>query len=207
MNFNVKEIIEKIVHKKGPGPSTTYSMFHVFYAIEIISKKAIGRSRIAKKIEVGEGAIRTIIDHLKDENLIVTSRQGCKLTDKGIHLWGKIELLFPKRVEVKRTVLNNSKYNFAFLIKNSGHKVKSGIIQRDAAIMGGANRATVIVSKEGKLAIKSVSKDVERDFPDASKKILKDISPENNDVIIVAGADSAIRAKRGAFAASWILIN
>ena len=93
------------------------------------------------------------------------------------------------------------------MIKNSGHKIKSGIIQRDAAIMGGANRATVIVSKEGKLAIESVSKDIKRDFPDASKKILKDISPENNDVIIVAGADSATRAKRGAFAASWVLIN
>ena len=207
MNFNVKEIIEKIVHKKGPGPSTTYSMFHVFYTIELISKKTIGRNRIAKKIEVGEGAIRTIINHLKDENLITTSRKGGKLTNKGALLWEKIELLFPKRAEIKRTVLNNSKYNFAFLIKNSGHKIKSGIIQRDAAIMGGANRATVIVSKEGKLAIKSVSKDIERDFPDAAKKILEDLSPENNDVIIIAGADSAIRAKRGAFAASWVLIN
>ncbi len=207
MNFNVKEIIEKIVHKKGPGPSTTYSMFHVFYTIELISKKTIGRNRIAKKIEVGEGTIRTIINHLKDENLITTSRKGCKLTNKGALLWEKIELLFPKRAEIKRTVLNNSKYNFAFLIKNSGHKIKSGIIQRDAAIMGGANRATVIVSKEGKLAIKSVSKDIERDFPDAAKKILEYLSPENNDVIIIAGADSAIRAKRGAFAASWVLIN
>ena len=207
MNFNVKESIEEIVHKKGPGPATTFSMFHVFYALELISKKTIGRNKLAKKIDVGEGAIRTIIDHLKDADLITTSRQGCKLTNKGAHLWEKIELLFPKRIEVKRTILNNSKYNFAFLIKNSGHKIKSGIIQRDAAIMGGANRATVIVSKEGKLAIKSVSKDLEKDFPDASKKILEEFSPENNDVIIVAGADSAIRAKRGAFAASWVLIN
>ena len=207
MNLNVKELIEKIVHKKGPGPSTTFSMFHVYYAIELISKKTIGRNRIAKEIEVGEGAIRTIIDHLKEANLITTSRQGCNLTEKGMRLWEKIEQMFPKRVKVKRTVLNNSKYNFAFLIKNSAHKIKSGIIQRDAAIMGGADRATVIVSKEGKLAIKSVSRDIEKDFPEASKKILKDLSPENNDVIIVAGADSAIRAKRGAFAASWILIN
>ena len=57
MNSKEKEIIEKIVHKKGPGPSTTYSMFHVFYAIELISKKTMGRSKIAKKIEVGEGVI------------------------------------------------------------------------------------------------------------------------------------------------------
>lgn len=207
MNLKVKELIEKIVHKKGPGPSTTFSMFHIYYAIELISKKTIGRNRIAKEIEVGEGAIRTIIDHLKEENLITTSRQGCNLTEKGMCLWEKIEQMFPKRIKVKRTELNNSKYNFAFLIKNSGHKIKSGIIQRDAAIMGGADRATVIVSKKGKLAIKSVSRDIEKDFPEASKKILKDLSPKNNDVIIVAGADSAIRAKRGAFAASWILIN
>jgi predicted transcriptional regulator len=207
MSLKVKKVIEEIVHEKGPGPSTSFSMFHVFYALELISEKSIGRSRLAKRLELGEGSIRTIINHLKDANLIATSRQGCKLTDKGLRLWRNIEELFPNRVEVGRTLLNNSKKNFAFLVRNSGHKIKSGIVQRDAAIMGGANRAIVIVVKENKLSIKSVSEDIEKDFPDAAKKLLKNLSPENNDVIIVAGADSAIKAKRGAFAASWVLIN
>lgn len=207
MSLNVKKIIEDIVKEKSPGPSPTFSMFHVFYALELISEKPIGRNRLAKQLQVGEGAIRTIINHLKEANLIATSRQGCNLTEKGLILWKKIEKIFPNRTEVKRTILNNSKHNFAFLVKDRGQKVKTGIVQRDAAIMGGAKRAIAIVVKEKKLAIKSVSEDIERDFPFDSKKLLENLSPENNDVIIVAGADSLIKAKRGAFAASWILLN
>ena len=207
MVLNVKKTIKQIVHEKAPGPSTSFSVFHVFYALELISGETIGRNRLAKKLEVGEGVVRTIINHLKEAKLIATSRQGCKLTNKGKKLWGKLEQLFPTRVEVERTKLNNSKYNFAFLVKDRGQKIKSGIDQRDAAIMGGAKRSIAIVSKGKKLAIESVSDDIKKDFPDATKKLLRKISPENNDVIIIAGADSKIKAKRGAFAASWILID
>ena len=91
-------------------------------------------------------------------------------------------------------------------MKKKGHKVKSGIDQRDAAIMGGARRALVIVSKNGHLIIESVSNNIEKDFPEATNKILKDLKPEDNDVIIIAGADDPLKAKRGAFAASWVLI-
>jgi predicted transcriptional regulator len=207
MSFNVKEIIKKITNQKAQGPSTSFSMFHVFYALELISKTTIGRTKLAKKLEIGEGAIRTIINHLKDEKLISTSKKGCTLTDKGLKLWNKLEQLFPQRSEVKRTILNNSQFNYAFLVKDAGHKIKSGIVQRDAAIMGGARRSIAIVAKDKKLAIESVSDDIERDFPIATKKLLANISPDKNDVLIVAGADSRIRAKRGAFAASWILID
>lgn len=207
MSFKVKEIIKRITNEKAPGPSTSFSMFHVFYALELISKTTIGRNKLAKKLEVGEGVVRTIINHLKDEKLISTSKKGCTLTDKGLKLWNKLEQLFPERGEVKRTILNNSQFNYAFLVKNAGHKIKSGIIQRDAAIMGGAKRSIAIVAKVKKLAIESVSDDIERDFPKATKNLLTNFSPDNNDVIIVAGADSPIRAKRGAFAASWVLID
>lgn len=206
MSLDIKKIIKGIVHEKMPGPPASFSMFHVVYALELISEKSVGRSKLAKQLKVGEGVIRTIINHLKEAKLITTSRQGCNLTNKGLKLWRSIEEVFPNRVEVKKTILSNSQYNFAFLVKNSGHKIKSGIVQRDAAIMGGAKRSIAIVAKNNKLAIDSVSNDIKIDFPKASKKLLQNIFPENNDVIIISGADSAIMAKRGAFFASWILI-
>jgi predicted transcriptional regulator len=181
-------------------------MFHIFSALELMAAKPIGRNKLAEKLDVGEGAIRTIISRLKDGGLIVTSKEGCKLTDKGADVWKKIEEIFPKRIEIERTPLTTAEYNYAFLVKNSGHKVKSGIEQRDAAIMGGARRAVVIVSKNGHLMIESISKSIENDFPEASNKILKDLKPEENDVVVIAGADSPLKAKRGAFAASWVLL-
>jgi predicted transcriptional regulator len=206
MTFQLKRFIENIVRQKAPGPSTTFSMFHIFSALELMAAKPIGRNKLAEKLDVGEGAIRTIISRLKDGGLIVTSKEGCKLTDKGADVWKKIEEIFPKRIEIERTPLTTAEYNYAFLVKNSGHKVKSGIEQRDAAIMGGARRAVVIVSKNGHLMIESISKSIENDFPEASNKILKDLKPEENDVVVIAGADSPLKAKRGAFAASWVLL-
>ncbi len=206
MTFQLKKFIENIVRQKAPGPSTTFSMFHIFYALELMAAKPIGRNKLAEKLNVGEGAIRTIISRLKDGGLIVTSKEGCRLTEKGADVWEKIEEIFPKRTEIERTPLTTAEYNYAFLVKNSGNKVKSGIEQRDAAIMGGARRAVVIVSKNGHLMIESVSKSIENDFPEASNKILKDLKPEENDVIVIAGADNPLKAKRGAFAASWVLL-
>ena len=97
MSLNLKKIIEYIVKEKSPGPSPTFSMFHVFYALELISEKPIGRGRLAKQLKVGEGAIRTIITHLKEANLITTSRQGCNLTEKGLILWKNIEKMINKK--------------------------------------------------------------------------------------------------------------
>ncbi|TRO48204.1 DUF4443 domain-containing protein [Candidatus Bathyarchaeota archaeon] len=201
-----KRLIESLASPKGPGPSTTFSIFHIFYALEILAKKPIGRNKLAEKLNVGGGAIRTIINHLKDSGMILTSKKGCILTEKGSKVWKSFEAIFPKRVEIGKTALTTSEYNYAFLVKNKGDRIKSGIDQRDAAIMGGARRAIVIVFKSGHLIIESISNNVEKDFPEAAEVILKDLKPEDNDVILIAGADSQLKAKRGAFAASWVLI-
>jgi predicted transcriptional regulator len=206
MTSQFKKFIESLASPKGPGPSTTFSMFHIFYALELMAEKPIGRTKLAEKLNVGDGAIRTIVSRLKDAGLIVTSKEGCNLTDKGLSVWKNFAEVFPKRVVIEKTPLTTSAYNYAFLVKNRGHKVKSGIDQRDAAIMGGARRAVAIVSKNGHLVIESVSNSIEKDFPEAANKILKDLKPEDNDVIIIAGADDPIKAKRGAFAASWVLL-
>ena len=206
MSSQFKRSIESLASPKGPGPSTTFSMFHIFYALELMAKKPIGRSKLAEKLNVGEGAIRTIISRLKDSGLIVTLKEGGTLTDKGVRVWKNFEDVFPKRVVIGKTALTPSEYNYAFLVKNKGHRVKSGIDQRDAAIMGGARRALVIVFKDGHLMIESISNSIETDFPEAAKVILKDLQPEDNDVILIAGADNLLKAKRGAFAASWVLI-
>ncbi|MCW4046288.1 MAG: hypothetical protein NWE99_01810 [Candidatus Bathyarchaeota archaeon] len=207
MSSTLKRFIESLVHGKAPGPAPSFSMFHIILALELMAEKPIGRNKLAEKLGVGDGAIRTIIGRLKDAGLISISKEGCTLTPKGLKIWKEFEQIFPKRLTVEKTELTTSKYNFGFLVKNSGEKVKSGIEQRDAAIMGGAKRAIVIVAKGGHLIIDSISNDIVKEFPKASNQILRDFKPEDNDVIIIAGADDPLRAKRGAFAASWILID
>jgi len=206
MTPEFKQFIENIAGEKAPGPSTTFSVAHIFYALEFVAEKPIGRNKLAEKLSVGDGAIRTITNRLKDAGLIATSKAGCTLTAKGLGVWKKFEEFFPKRVAIGKTELTTAEYNYAFLVKNSGHKVKSGIEQRDAAIVAGARRAVVIVSKEGHLIIESVSDNIEEKFPKAASQILKVTQPEDNDVIIIAGADVPEKAKNAAFAASWALL-
>lgn len=206
MAVSLKKFIQGIAGKKAPGPSTTFTVFHIFYALELMSQKPLGRNKLAKKLNVGDGAVRTIISRLRNAGLIETSKEGCSLTKKGLEIWRQFEQVFPKRLEIPKSELNESEFNFAFLVKNSGQKVRSGIDQRDAAIIAGARKALVIVFKNGHLRIESVSDCIEKDYPKAASQILKELTPEDNDAIIVAGADSALKAKRGAFAASWSLI-
>ena len=207
MTATLKSYVESIANQKAPGPSTTFTESHIFFVLELMAENPIGRNKLAKKLQVGEGAIRTIINRLKDAGLIRTSREGCTLTKEGLNVWCQFVQNFPKRAEIGKTELTKTQYNYAFLVKNSGHKIKSGIEQRDAAIVAGATRGGIIVSKQAHLTIESVSSNLEKDFPEAANQIVKAMQPENNDVIIIVGAATLKKAKHGAFAASWTLLN
>ena len=206
MAVPLKKFIQGIAGKKAPGPSTSFTVFHIFLALELLSKQPLGRNKLAKKLNVGDGAVRTIISRLREAKLIQTSKEGSTLTRKGSETWRLFEQVFPKRLEMAKNELSESEFNFAFLVKNCGSEVKSAIDLRDAAIIAGARKALVATFKDGHLRIESVSDCIEKDYPTAATQIIENLAPENNDVIIIAGGDSALKAKRGAFAASWSLI-
>ncbi len=207
MAVSLKKFMQQIAGKKAPGPSTTFTIFHLFYALELMAQKPLGRNKLAEKLNVGDGAVRTIISRFKEAGLIETSKEGCFLTKKGLEIWQQFEEIFPKRIEIPKSELFASEFNFAFLVKKSGQKVKSGIDQRDAAIIAGARKALIIVFKKGHLCIESVSDSISNEYPEAARLILKELTPQDDDVIIIAGGDSLLKAKRGAFAASWSLVS
>ena len=76
MAASLKKFMQQIAGKKAPGPSTTFTIFHVFYALELLSQKSLGRNKLAEKLNVGDGAVRTIISRLKEAGLIETSKEG-----------------------------------------------------------------------------------------------------------------------------------
>jgi predicted transcriptional regulator len=198
MAGTLKKLITEIAGKKAPGPSTTFTVFHIFYALELMAQKSLGRNKMAEKLNVGDGAVRTIISRLREYELIETTKEGCALSQKGLEVWQQFEQVFPRRLKVEKSELATADYNFAFLVKGAGQKVKSGIDQRDAAIIAGARKAMVIVFKNNSLSIQSVSDEIEKVYPKAANEIHQDFAPQENDVIIIAGAESAMKAKRGA---------
>jgi len=207
MPYAFKQLLEKVTSEKAPGPSPKFSLFHILRAVELIAEKKIGRSKLAENLEIGEGVIRTVIERLKDAGLIETSKAGCTLTNKGLRLLREYQSVFKKKSEIEKNELTLAEYNLAILIKNRGHKIKSGVEQRDAAVMAGARGATTIMVKEGRLIIPSVSNIVAKDFPKAASQIIRNFEPEENDVVIIGSADNFGKAEYGTLAAAWTLLN
>ncbi|MCD6445902.1 DUF4443 domain-containing protein [Candidatus Bathyarchaeota archaeon] len=203
----LKHVLEEMAGEKAPGPTPTFSIFHLLYALELIAEKPIGRNKLAKELKVGEGVVRTIINRLKDASLIKTSRAGCVLTSKGLKIWREYKSIFKKMVKLEKNELTFAECNYAILVKNRGHKVKSGMEQRDAAIIMGAKSATTILFKTGCLRLPSVNEDLAKNFPNATKQITKLLKPEENDVIIIVSANSWEKAVYGSLAAAWTLID
>lgn len=206
MPYSFKELLEDIAIEKAPGPAQTFSLYDIVSALELIAEKPVGRSKLAKSLDVGEGSVRTIIERLKSAGLISISKSGCVLTKKGLQFWTEYKSVFGKETEIEGNELTLTDCNYAVLVKKLGCKIKSGVEQRDAAIMAGAKGATTIVVGKRHLIIPSVSNDVAKDFPEAAQQANALLQPEENDVIIMVSAATLKKAKYGALAAAWTLL-
>jgi predicted transcriptional regulator len=205
--MKIKERLEKILMEKAPGPAPSFSIFHLLRALELIAEKSFGRLKLSEKLKLGEGATRTLLGRLKEAQIITTSRTGCKLTEKGRKLWKQYRSVFKRKVCLENNELTLAKHNVALLVKNHKDMVKTGMEQRDAAILYGARGAVTLIYTNGKLVIPGVSEDVAEAFPEAHEQIIRLLVPEESDVIIIGYADSQEKAEYGALAAAWTLLN
>ena len=204
--MSVKEFLNSLAKEKAPGPALTFTSLHLIKVLELIAEGPIGRGKLAKELGIGEGTIRTIIKRLKDSNLIEISRNGCHLTNFGENFWKKFKEKIPKKVFLEKNEFSLAEYTAAVLIKKCGDKVRIGMQQRDAAIMAGAEGATTLVVKDGKIILPGVSDDVAKDYPVAYRQIVKLLKPEHDDVVIVGTGETKEKAEYGALAAALTLL-
>jgi len=206
MPLDFKRSLEKLTREKAPGPNPSFSSFHFLLALELIAKKPIGRNKMAHELGIGEGATRTLIGRLKEEDLASISKAGCALTKKGMELWKEYTSNI-KKARIEKNELTFAECSFAVLVKRSGHKVRTGMEQRDAAIVAGARGATTILFKKGLLVFPAVKRNMKKDFPKASDQIMGLLKPQEDDTIIVVSSDDPAKAEHGALAAAWTLID
>lgn len=176
-------------------------------ALELIAEKPIGRNRLSKELVLGEGATRTLIERLKDYSLIRVDKTGCILSKKGKELWSTLLMVFPRKVVLEKSGLTLATFNIAMLVKGCGSKVKFGLEQRDAAMLIGAEGATTLVFRSGKLIFPPGDRDVAEDFPRAYRNLVDSLKPEENDAVVIGSAGALEKAEYGAIAAAWSLFN
>lgn len=194
-----------MTRERAAGPSPSFTELHLAKAIEAIGEKPVGRAGLSEKLQLGEGATRTLIDRLQTERLIKISKAGCELTRSGLSILKDLNSKFPKKMKIPASSITVGAHNFGILVKNAASKVRNGIEQRDSAVRVGASGAVTFILRQGRLFMPPPADIESKEWPEIGRQLLELFQPEENDVIIVGGADTEEKAEQGARAASWTL--
>jgi len=193
---------------KASGPAPSFKDYHLLWALETIeSEGSIGRGRLSRSLNLGEGAGRTVVERLRDTGLIEVSRAGCSLTDRGREFLREIRRLLSKPISLREDLLGLGGYNTAILVRGVSHLVDSGIEERDASVRAGALGAVTLLFKEGTLSIPGLSEDAQKEFPLIADELLKNLDPKEGDVILVVAADTPHIAEKAVRATALYLLS
>lgn len=200
-------MIERVVSKLAPGRAPSFTEAQVVKAIEIIGAYGtVGRVRLSKELGLGEGATRTLLKHLKKEELIEVSKQGITFSEQGRKLLSNSRSWISEGIEVPNSLLTVGRFNIAVLVRKAAHGVRRGIEQRDAAIKAGALGATTLIFSRNKLTMPSSEEDVFKGLSTVREMLLSKLSPKENDVIIIGSAENKTSAEIGAKMAALELL-
>jgi len=205
--MNVKNLLETLTREKAPGPTPSFQVFHVLKALELISSSSIGRGMLAKKLGIGEGATRTLLERLKEAEIVSVSKAGCSLTKRGEEVWKEVKSVLVAKARLEQTKLTLSPCNIVIVVKKRRNKVKLGMEQRDAAFLAGAKGATTLVVEKGKLSMPNVPSNIAKDFPSVHETIMHALKPSDGDAVVIGSADTWEKAEYGAIAAAWTLFD
>jgi len=196
-------IIERAASKIAPGRAPLFIEAHLVKALMLMeSEGPIGRMKLSKTLGLGEGTTRTLVRHLEKEGLIKSSKAGIVLTDSGRNLHSNLKSKIAERIGIQQSSLTIGPFNVAIVVKEVAGAIKSGLEQRDAAIMIGAMGATTLIFSNGKLKMPPVNEDASRKAPTMCKELVSKLKPQEGDVIVIGSASNKLAAELGAIAAA-----
>jgi predicted transcriptional regulator len=208
----MKPIVEEIrslatVSKAGPAPGFEYPQLCAALLL-VGDEKAVGRTQLSKKLNLGEGTVRTIIRHLSRGGVVKSMKQGCTLTPKGKTVYKRLRAKLSKVYVVDARALALDTESMAVLVKGASRKVRQGLEQRDTAIRAGATGACTVLMKKGKFVMPMGSDDWKMDLEDPLvKELASTFHPEDDDAIIIASAAQPDLAEYAAIAAGLTLVD
>ena len=159
-----------------------------------------------KEIQLGEGAVKTLILHLKEAGMINSTKSGTFLTPKGLKITNQIQNIIPKECKIKKCNTVKGRHNYAIILKKYSNAIKTGLEQRDYAILYGSSECITLVYKNKKLVFPGDEKECFIKDVKIRKSVLENLSPEEGDVIIISSSDDPFVAEISAKnSALWTL--
>jgi predicted transcriptional regulator len=198
--------LQKVADRYAPSRVLSFDMVHVFKTLQLIQENGhVSREKLCQDLGLGEGTIKTLVRHLKMQNLIESTNSGTTMTKKGNSFFSELLSSIPSEISLSKCAITLGKFNYAVLVKQMSSMIKDGIAQRDAAIRMGASGATTLLFKDNKFLIPQTEFDSLKEEHQLSEQMIKNLHPQDGDVIII-GSDNYSRMKAEFAAKSAALI-
>lgn len=198
--------LQKVADRYAPSRVLSFDMVHVFKTLQLIQENGhVSREKLCQDLGLGEGTIKTLVRHLKMQNLIESTNAGTTMTKKGNSFFSELLSSIPSEISLSKCAITLGKFNYAVLVKQMSSMIKDGIAQRDAAIRMGASGATTLLFRDNKFLIPQTEFDSLKDEHQLSEQMIKNLHPQDGDVIII-GSDNYSRMKAEFAAKSAALI-
>lgn len=176
------------------GNRPNFNSFDVFRCFLLIDER-IGRAEISKKLELGEGTVKSILNILKNKKLIVPTNKGHVLSNKGSNVLKNINEIMdmPKELVSKKIYPENKKTGIVVKKYNKNLKI---YILRDTAVKNGADGALIFNYEKTLTLPESESED---DFSE-----LEDVfDVRKNNILILSFAEDSRTTENSALAVAF----
>ncbi len=185
--------LRDLVSGRGSGRALTFGVPHALIAIQMLYQdRFVSRAAMCRRLGLGEGAVRTLILHMRTAGLADAVRAGTHLTARGGRLAGSIAGVISGGTEVAGAPgVPQGMRCHAVLVKNHAHAIHAGIEQRDYAVPYGAPVALTLVYKDGVFSFPGEHRDALAGGDGGTGAIrhaLDGMRPAEGDVAIVAAA-------------------
>ncbi len=189
--------LQKVVARKGNSTPLTFSMPHVLKSIlHLSNQKYVSRASFCQELKIGEGAVRTLISHLKEQGIVDSIKAGTFLTHKGKKFAAKFSAIMPTRTFLKKCCLTNGKHNCAILLKGEYiDDVGNGMQQRDFAILYGASDSLTLIFRDGEFVFSGDQMICFEDELEIRDNLVESLKPENEDIVIITSSDDKFVAE------------
>src|ERR687887_2127601 len=76
--------LTKIASRYAPSRMLSFELVHIFKVFQLLDKNEhVSRTLLCQELTLGEGSIRTLVKHLKMQNLVKSTNAGTRFTHKG----------------------------------------------------------------------------------------------------------------------------
>ena len=184
--------LERAASRYAPSRTLSFDTVHIFIALQCMHKQGkASRQSLCNDLALGEGAVKTVIKHMKMSGMISTTNGGTKMTQKGNAIFSDLQAVMPAELGLPKCSVALGKYNYGVILRELAYLVRSGIEQRDAALKMGATGATTLVFRDGRFVMPASSQDSLRREREIRKLLTQALEPDEDDVIIIGSADAS----------------